>query len=354
MRVPLRGVFAPVVSPFDPATGDLARDPFVRTVRAHLAAGLAGVLVAGSSGEAALLDEAERRSLVAWAREAAGQAPVLAGVGGESTRVTVRRAREAADAGADAVLVVAPHYYARRMTDDALADHFTAVADASPRPVLLYNIPVYAHLVLSPDLVARVAHHPNVAGMKDSAGDLAVLARYLEARSPGFAVLTGHAGTFDTALGMGVDGGILAAALFAPGLTLAVAEARGRGDDAAAAAAQAALAPLARDVVAAIGPPGLKCAMDLVGLAGGPPRPPLRACDAAERARVAALLTAAGLTGVGLTGATAAPNNVPPNGSPPSGSPPNGRPPNGAPAPNGAPPAGTPEAHAPAPTAARV
>lgn len=301
MRVFLRGVFAPVISTFDPASGELARAPFARNVRAHLAAGLAGVLVAGSSGEAALLDDTERQRLVAWAREAAGGAPVLAGVGAESTRATVRRAREAADAGADAVLVVAPHYYGRRMSDDALADHFLAVADASPRPVLLYNIPVYAHLVLSPEVVARVAAHPNVAGMKDSAGDLPVLARYLEARSDGFAVLTGHAGTFDTALRLGVDGGILAAALFAPRLTLAVAEARARGDDAAAAAAQAALVPLARDIVAALGPPGLKCAMDLAGLAGGPPRAPLRACDAAERARVAELLAAGGENGAADT-----------------------------------------------------
>jgi hypothetical protein len=148
----------------------------VRNVRAHLAAGLAGVLVAGSSGEAALLDEEERRALVAWAREAGGR---RTGAGGRGCGEHARH-RQARPPGrgrrADAVLVVAPHYYGRRMTDDALADHFAAVADASPRPVLLYNIPVYAHLVLSPELVARAAAHPNVAGMKDSAGDLSVLA----------------------------------------------------------------------------------------------------------------------------------------------------------------------------------
>jgi 4-hydroxy-2-oxoglutarate aldolase len=292
----LRGVLAPVVTPFDPRTGDPARDAFQRNVRAHLAAGLGGVLVAGSSGEAALLDDDERERLVAWAREAAGDgALVLAGVGAESTRAAVARARGAAAAGADAVLCVAPHYYARRMGDEALAAHFTALADASPRPVLLYNIPVYAHLVLSPELVARMAEHPNVAGMKDSAGDLPVLARYLEARSPEFRVLTGHAGTFAAALDAGADGGILAASLFAPAAALALYGAQRAGDRGAADRAQAVLAPLARDVVAALGPPGLKCAMELVGLDGGAPRPPLLACDGAERARVAELLAAAGL-----------------------------------------------------------
>jgi len=292
----LLGVLAPVVTPFDPATGDLAREPFVRNVRAHFAAGLTGVLVAGSSGEAALLDDDERQRLVGWAREAAhDDGLVLAGVGAESTRATVRRARAAAAAGADAVLVVAPHYYGRRMTDAALADHFATVADASPRPVLLYNIPVYAHLVLSPELVAGAAEHPNVAGMKDSAGDLPVLARYLETRSPTFRVLTGHAGTFAAALAAGVDGGILAVSLFAPGAALALWEAHRRGDARAVAVAQQLLVPLAREIVAPLGPPGLKCAMDLVGLSGGPPRPPLALCDAAERARVAELLVAAGL-----------------------------------------------------------
>jgi 4-hydroxy-2-oxoglutarate aldolase len=293
--VSLGGVFAPVVSTFDAGSGGLDGAAFRRNVRAHLGAGLAGVVVAGSSGEAALLDEDERRTLVAWARDAAGAAPVIAGVGAESTRATVRRAREAAEAGADLVLVVAPHYYGRRMTDEALYAHFAAVADASPRPVLLYNIPVYAHLVLSPALVARLSAHPNVAGMKDSAGDLATLARYAEARGPGFALLTGHAGTLEAALGVGLDGAILAAALFAPAHALALVAAHRAGRREEAAAAQAALLPLARDIVAALGPAGLKCAMDLCGLAGGTPRPPLRSCDAEERRQVAAALAAAGI-----------------------------------------------------------
>ena len=291
--VTLGGVFAPVVTTFDARTGEVDPAAFQRNVRAHLAAGLAGVVVAGSSGEAALLEEDERRRLVALSREAAGAAPVIAGVGAESTRAAVRRAREAADAGADLVLCVAPHYYGRRMTDEALYAHFAALADASPVPVLLYNIPVYAHLVLAPALVRRLAAHGNVAGLKDSAGDLAVLAGYAEARGPDFAVLTGHAATLDAALGLGVDGGILAVSLFAPAPALALVDAHRRGRRADAQAAQAALLPLARDVVAALGPAGLKCAMDLCGYDGGLPRPPLRACSPDERLQVAAALGAA-------------------------------------------------------------
>ena len=309
LRAPLAGILAPAVTPFD-AAGAVDEGAFRGNVRAHLRAGLAGVLVCGSSGEAALLDDDERARLVALARaEVPAERWLLAGVGGESTRGTIARARAAAAAGADAVLVVAPHYYARRMDERALAAHFAAVADASPVPVLLYNIPVYAHLVLSPELVRRLAEHPNVHGMKDSAGDVPVLAGYLAAQGDGFRVLTGHAGTLVQAARLGVSGGILAAALFAPALALATWAAATGTDAAAAGALQSRLLPLARDVVAAMGPAGLKAAMREVGLDGGVPRAPLLALDADEEARVRAALAAAGVAvgvdaaGVGGAGA---------------------------------------------------
>ena len=293
---PLAGVMAPVVTPFADADGGLDRAAFERNIRAHLDAGLSGVLVAGSSGEAALLDEGERAALLAWARALVpADRWLLAGIGGESTRGVIQRARVAADAGADAVLVVSPHYFGRRMTEPALLAHFTAVADASPLPVLLYNIPVYAHLVLSPELVATLAMHPNVVGMKDSAGDLPTLARYAALQSESFKVLTGHAGTFAQALALGVAGGILAVSLFAPALSRAVYEAARGGDASTGDAAQAQLIPMARDIVAALGPAGLKAAMDLVGMDGGAPRAPLLAVDAAERAGVIAALSQAGV-----------------------------------------------------------
>lgn len=300
MSLQLAGVFAPVVTPFT-ADGTLDRLAFARNVRAHQAAGLAGVVTAGSSGEAALLDDGERAALAEAARAVLGAGPtVIAGVGGESTRATVRRTRDAASAGADAVLVVAPHYYGRRMDDAALRTHYSAVADASPLPVLLYNIPAYAHFALSPELVSDMAAHPNVAGMKDSAGDLAMLAGYVAVQGPGFRVLTGHAGSYAAALELGVEGGILAAALFAPAVVLAVVDGHARGDAETAADAQARLTPLGRDIVAAYGPAGLKCALDLVGLAGGAPRAPLLPCTPEEQSIVEARLADAGVLGAGV------------------------------------------------------
>jgi 4-hydroxy-2-oxoglutarate aldolase len=144
--------------------------------------------------------------------------------------------------------------------------------------------------VLSPALVAELSAHQNVIGMKDSAGNLPVLAEYLRSQSDGFRVLTGSGQTTREALAAGASGAILAVALFACPLVVSLEDVARRGDDAAAAGIQWRLTALAKVVVAEMGPPGLKAAMDLVGLDGGAPRAPLLALDDAERARVAALL----------------------------------------------------------------
>lgn len=284
----------PAVSNFK-SDGDLDRAAFTSNLAAHLAHGVDGVLVAGSSGESALLDDTDRRSLLEWTRETVPRDKwLLAGVGSESTRQTISRARDAKDIGADAVLVVSPHYYLKRMTEAALLAHFRAVADASPLPVMLYNIPVYAHVVLSPDLVAEMARHENVIGMKDSAGNLPVLHQYLAAQSDSFRVMTGSGTTIVPALGAGASGAILAIALYAGPMVRMLFNAVKDGRDDEAAAIQVRLAPLATDIAAAYGPAGIKAAMSLVGLAGGHTRGPLLGLSDDEKAGVRARLESAG------------------------------------------------------------
>ena len=277
------------------ASGDLDGAAFRRNLAAHLAFGMDGVLVAGSSGESALLDDADRRQLLAWARETVPSDKwLLAGVGSESTRQTISRAHDAKAAGADAVLVVSPHYYLKRMTPAALTAHFTAVADASPLPVLLYNIPAYAHVVLAPETVHVLSRHENVIGMKDSAGNLPVLAQYLEAQGPSFKVLTGSGATMVKAMEMGASGAILAIALFVGALVREMMDHARAGRFEEAHAIQARMAPLATDIAAPMGPAGIKAAMDLMGLAGGATRAPLQAISPEEHAIVEARLSAAG------------------------------------------------------------
>lgn len=285
----------PAVSTFT-ASGALDGAGFQRNLDAHLAFGMDGILVAGSSGESALLDDDDRRQLLALARERIpSDRWLLAGVGSESTRQTIARAHDAQRAGADAVLVISPHYFLKRMTDAALLAHFQAVADASPLPVMLYNMPAYAHLVLSPALVHEMARHPNVIGMKDSAGNLSVLAQYLEAQSDTFRVLTGSGSTVVPALAAGAAGAILAIGLFAGPTVRRMVDLFRAGDTQAAGELQARLMPLATDIGGAFGPAGIKAAMTLVGLDGGPPRSPLLPVNGDELAIVRARLETAGL-----------------------------------------------------------
>lgn len=291
----LGGVLAPVVTPFDAESGEIAPVAFRANVRAHLEHGLAGVVLAGSTGEAPLLDDGERRQLVEWARTVVPDDRwLIVGSGAESTRGTIARTRDAAERGADAALVLPPHYFGAAMTSEALATHYRRVADASPIPLLLYNMPKYTHLTLDPGLVHELATHGNVAGMKDSAGDLKLLGAYLGAASDRFAVLTGHGGALYAALSMGATGGILAVSLIAGSRAAEVYSAFAAGDMARAGAAQELITPLNKEIVGGMGVPGVKAALDALGLHGGAPRPPLLPLPATQRERVAALLARAG------------------------------------------------------------
>jgi len=296
MSVNLRGVFAPVVTTFSAENGEVDVKSYEANVAAHLAAGLHGIVVTGSTGEAALLDANERAVLVeATRRVTPSDKAVIVGTGAESTRTCLAQTREAARRGADAVLVVAPHYYGSAMTNAALHAHYLRVADESPVPVMLYTIPKYMHFALEASLVAELAKHENIIGMKDSSGNRDLWVGYMQSQSPSFAVLTGNAQMFHHAMATGGTGGILAAALFAPAIALDIFDSVRRGDDAAAAAAQARFTPMGAKIVAELGVPGVKAALDRLGLVGGPVRLPLMPLDDSQREVVHQTLEAAEL-----------------------------------------------------------
>jgi 4-hydroxy-2-oxoglutarate aldolase len=291
--IALRGVLAPVVTPFSD-DGEVDLTAFANNLSAHLAAGVSGIVINGSTGEAALLDDSERSALVDRARHAVpNSATLLVGTGSESTRATIARTTAAAERGADGVLVVAPHYYGLAVTANDLRDHYLRVADASPIPLVLYSIPKYMHFAISPEVVAELARHENIVGIKDSAGDRAVFAKFMEAQSDTFTVLTGNGSFFAEALRMGARGGILAASLFAPELTLGVWRAHEAGNGEAMDHAQSAMTPLAAQIVGGMGVAGVKAAMDHVGLDGGRPRPPLLPLDPARQAALKDLMRGA-------------------------------------------------------------
>jgi 4-hydroxy-2-oxoglutarate aldolase len=266
-----------------------------QTARALLDRGLQGVAVGGSTGEGPLLDDVESMRVVEWLREVVPEDRwLIAGVSADSTRAAVRSAREAAGAGADAVLVSPPSYFGPLLGPNSLGDHFRRLADESPVPIIVYNIPRYTHVVL-PDAVLRaVAEHERVLGFKDSSGDLKVLAAFRTA-APHLAALVGSGHLFYPALELGASGGVLAVACFAPEVCCRLFSAYVAGDRVAAGGLQERLTPLAREIVNALGPAGVKAAMEVVGLPGGAVRPPLTSLDARARQRVAELLAAAGL-----------------------------------------------------------
>ena len=288
----LTGVLGPVTTPFTASeTPDLVG--FASNIRSHLAHGLHGVVVCGSTGEAALLDEAERTSLIETARAAVpSDRLLLMGTGAESTKQCVTRCRDAGARGANAVLVVAPHYYGPQMTAAALRTHYQRVADESPVPVVLYNIPKYMHFRLEPDLVAELSMHENIVGIKDSSGDMALLEGYLQAQGSKFTVLTGNGGQLLPGLQLGVRGGIVAVGLFAAGLCVDVYDGFRNGDLTRATIAQDRLKPMATQIVAGLGVPGVKAAMEAVGLVGGPVRLPLLPVNADQRKAVQDLMVA--------------------------------------------------------------
>jgi 4-hydroxy-2-oxoglutarate aldolase len=290
------GLLVPITTPFDPASGDVAPVSLRENARAILDAGAGGLVAAGSTGEAALLSEDEFRQVVAWLRDVVTDDRwLIAGTGRESTRATTAACRVAAEEGVDAVLVRSPAYYAPTFTARGLTDHFRQVADESPVPVLLYNFPKLTHTPISEAIASALAAHENIWGIKDSTGDLKNFAMYQEV-APAWALLMGSGALYYAALEMGAAGAIAAVACFAAEAVVTIGSAFAVGDRAGAGAAQELVAPLHSEIVGKRGVPGIKAAMDLVGLSGGPVRSPLADLDVRERDRLAGLLQQAHLS----------------------------------------------------------
>ena len=288
----LEGVFPPMATPFD---GEGAVDPAAirSNVDRWIRAGVRGVVALGSNGEAPFLTEDESDDVIAAARDRVPSTHVLiAGTGRESTRGTIDACRRAAAIGADAVLVRTPSFFKGRMTHEAFVRHYTAVADACPVPVLLYNFTAVTGVNLPPETVAELARHPNIVGVKESGTDGAQMAALIDLTPPppAFTVIAGSAPTFFTSLGLGARSAILAVAGVVPGLCISLYEAARAGRHEEARRLQARLTPLARLVTTGFGVPGLKAAMELAGFIGGDPRPPLLPAPAAAKEQIRAEL----------------------------------------------------------------
>ena len=271
----ISGLFHPLVTPFTP-DGDLDTRGLAANAERYLKTPLTGLVVLGSNGEQPQLDDDECERAIGAVRERVPKdRPLLAGIGRESTRATIAAARRAAGAGADAVIARTPSFYNKKKTSDAFVQHFTEVADASPVPVILYNVTFYTAVTLGADAVAKLSHHPNIIGIKESGNDMQLLGDYLAGAKPGFTVLCGSATSYFSALVLGVHGAVLALSGIVPNecAELGALVRAGKIDEARA--LQRRLMPMARAIGTSHGVPALKAALSLLGFAAGPPRPPL-------------------------------------------------------------------------------
>jgi dihydrodipicolinate synthase/N-acetylneuraminate lyase len=335
----IQGIFAAIPTPF---YSD--ERVYLRKLEANVEhwsrSPLAGLLVLGSNGEAVLLGDEESEQVLKVAAEAAAPEKVMvAGANRESVGQVLRLAEAAARFGYDALLVRTPVYYAAQMSRTAVETFFRTVADRSPLPILLYNIPRSVPYNIPVEVVAELASHPNILGIKDSAGDLDQIKRLIAAtrnapqrtvtvtptfeavtgrmlkpkpqelvtlegmaggatasalktrtKEIGFQVLTGSAGILLEALEAGASAAILGAASFAPEACNEVYLAWKDHDLKLAAAKQERIAGAARRVVGELGSAGVKYACDYNGYYGGLPRLPLLPPTAAEKAEIETLL----------------------------------------------------------------
>ncbi len=293
MSIGLKGVLPPIPTPFR-EDGEVAYDKLAENLERWNRTDLSGYLVTGSNGEFAALTEHEKMRIWEVARKhIPTQKRFLAGTGCETTRETIAMTKQAASAGAEAALVVTPWYNKGAMKSRELVAHFTAVADAAPIPILLYNVPQFTGVTMGSDAVAKLAEHPNITAMKDSAGAMEIFAEYVRVTPPSFQLFIGSALSFYVALCLGARGGILALANIAPQECVLIQRLFEDGKQEEAKRLQLRLLPLARTVTSRFGIGGLKAAMTMRGYYGGPPRPPLLPPTAEEVEAIRLALVAA-------------------------------------------------------------
>ena len=291
----------PATTPFDPVTGEVDLVALRRNIEKWAPTGVRGFVIGGSTGEAVFLDEDERdRSWDVVARSVPDDTVLVAGTGAESLRTTLRLTRVAADRGFQAALVQPPAFYRGAMTAAVVRDHYLAVADAAPVPVIVYQVPTrFSTLDFPAGLVAELSAHENIIGIKDSRGKLETVGELVTRTTRGFQVLVGSGALLYAALEVGAVGGILGVANLAPDDCARIHERFRAGDTAGAGRIQQRVGPLHNAVVGGMGVGGVKCALDLLGYRGGAPRPPLRPLPEDRRGELAEHLARAGLLAQG-------------------------------------------------------
>jgi 4-hydroxy-tetrahydrodipicolinate synthase len=288
------GIVPPMVTPFD-ANGRLDEAAFRADVRYLIdVARVHGLAVCGSTGEGHTLSTDETRRLTAWAvEEARGRVPIITGIITNSTQAAIERGKAVADLGI-AALQVTPVHYLFRPDDAAMQRHFAAIADGAGVPVMIYNVVPWSYL--SPQLLSRIITEVDgVIGVKQSAGDMKLLADLLILLGDGGRIMSAVDALLYPSFALGAHGAIAAILTAAPTLCVQLWEAVQMGDHKTARALHETLLPIWNALMAENLPANVKCAMQLQGRPAGEPRPPMPATSPAQQPVIRAALTAAGL-----------------------------------------------------------
>jgi 4-hydroxy-2-oxoglutarate aldolase len=288
----LHGIFPPVTTPFN-QEGALALDRLKENITRYNETGVAGYVVIGSTGESVLLGRAEIEQVWTAARQAAGEKILIAGAGVDSTAETIARTNRAAELGYHVALVKTPYYYKGQMTPEVHAEHYLRVADAARIPLLIYSVPQFTGVAVEAPLVAQLAQHPNIIGIKESSGVMQRVGEIILRAPDGFQTLVGSATTFYPSMALGAVGGILAVADILPELCVELYGACVAGDYARARKLQERLIDPTLTLVAKLGIPGVKYAMDRAGYYGGPARRPLLPLNEAQKKEAERILEVA-------------------------------------------------------------
>jgi 4-hydroxy-2-oxoglutarate aldolase len=286
----LGGVFPALTTPYE-SEGRVSVSGMKENIHRYNATDLAGYVVLGSTGESVMLSRDEADAILAAVKEVADPNKVLiAGTGAESTAETIVRTKRAAEFGYRVALVKTPYYYKPFYRAEAYIQHYRAVADASPIPILLYSVPIFTGVTLEPAEILLLAAHPNIVGIKDSSGSIQRLGEVIANAPADFNVLTGAAPMLYPALTIGVKGGILALASALPEKCSALYDLHKHGQHEQAKQLQYVLINASRNLLSENGIAGIKYAMDLRGYHGGAPRLPLLPLKEANKQQIATTL----------------------------------------------------------------
>lgn len=276
------GMATAIVTPMH-TDGSIDYEALGRFVEFQIDSGINGLVVMGTTGENATIEPEDQKKVIAYTVEkVAGRVPVIAGTGTNNTEHVLHNTRNACQVGADAILVVTPYY--NKATQNGLITHFTAVADESTLPVILYNVPGRTGCNLLPKTVAKLSEHPNIAAIKEATGSLAQMIEIMHLCGDKIDVYSGEDGLTVPMMAMGAKGTISVLSNVAPRQSVAMTDACLRGDYAAAAKMQCDLLPLINALFSEVNPIPAKAATAAMGFGADALRLPLTSMEEQNRA----------------------------------------------------------------------